>query len=83
MQSEPVRSIASSKRIFSGPMDRLDPKSTRKVSLVSLTAPPIWQRNDTWGGHAYKAATWSQLPERAAGLKGYDVAEADQVRQVN
>src|SRR5437016_1734502 len=40
---EPVRSIASSRRIFPGPIDRPGPKSTRRVSLVPLTmpAPPL------------------------------------------
>jgi hypothetical protein len=45
---EPVRLIASSRRILPGPMDRPGPKSTRKVSLVPLTMPaPVWQRDDT------------------------------------
>src|SRR6185369_4269511 len=45
---EPVRSIASSRRIFPGPMDRPGPKSTRRVSLVPLTTPaPVWRGDDT------------------------------------
>src|SRR5438552_8313086 len=48
---EPVRSIASSRRIFPGPIDRPGPKSTRRVSLVPLTMPaPVWQRDDTSDG---------------------------------
>src|SRR5881392_3488438 len=48
---EPVRSIASSRRIFPGPIDRPGPKSTRRVSLVPLTMPaPLWQRDDTSDG---------------------------------
>ena len=62
---EPVRSIASSRRIFPGPMDRLGPKSTRKVSLVSLTSPaPVWRRDDTSGGPASKAGAGIILSDR-------------------
>src|SRR5215213_6845260 len=44
---EPVRSIASSRRILPGPMDRPGPKSTRRVNLVPLTMPaPVWRRDD-------------------------------------
>src|SRR3954466_10953068 len=45
---EPVRSIASRRRIFPGPMDRPGPKSTRSVSLVPVTMPaPVWHADDT------------------------------------
>src|SRR5258708_911354 len=45
---DPVRSIASSRRIFPGPMDRPGPKSTRNVSLVPFTlSAPLSQRDDT------------------------------------
>src|SRR6185312_232057 len=49
---EPVRSTASSRRILPGPIDRLDPKSTRNVSLVSFTAAaPARKQDDTPAVH--------------------------------
>src|SRR6476659_7666580 len=57
---EPLRAMASSRRIFPGPTDRLGPKSTRKVSLVSLT-----RRLRCGGGTIHRAGPH---PKPAQGL---------------
>jgi len=52
---EPVRATASSRRILPGPIDPLDPKSTRKVNLVSLTIRLRWNGATLhWAGKTSK-----------------------------
>src|SRR5579863_8929772 len=61
---EPPRPISSSRRILPGPIDRLEPKSTRKVSLVLFTAASVCRkrrRYDTTAGGAAKAHAGSLL----------------------
>src|ERR1700722_2473612 len=71
---EPVRPISSSRRIFPGPTEPLEPKSTRNVNLVSLTmTAPLWRHNDTAALREAKAPSDHNHPSAASSyLKGYN-----------
>src|SRR5580693_6478415 len=70
---EPVRPISSSRRIFPGPTEPLEPKSTRNVNLVSLTmTAPLLRHNDTAALREAKVPSNHNHPSAASSyLKEY------------